>query len=62
MERVSVLLSAIEAERFEQYCKDKGHKKFTLIARLTKEHSEKQQFAIQGHIIVKDRDRDTPGK
>ena len=33
-----------EAERFEAYCRDRGFKKSTLIARLIREFLDKEQF------------------
>ena len=45
--RIQVLMPAREAERFEAYCRDKGHKKSTLIARLVREHLAREGFAVQ---------------
>lgn len=42
--RVQVLLQAGEAERFERFCKERGYKKSTLIARLIREHLEREGF------------------
>ena len=40
--RVNVLLSADEAERFNAYCTRNGFKKSTLIARLVREHLDRE--------------------
>lgn len=40
--RVNVLLSADEAERFNAYCSRHGFKKSTLIARLVREHLDRE--------------------
>lgn len=45
--KVSVILQEREAERFDEYCKKLGHKKSTLIARLIREHLDKEEFEIQ---------------
>ncbi len=36
-----------EAAAFEQYCEDLGHKKSTLIARLVREHLEREGYRRQ---------------
>lgn len=45
--RVQVLISEAEAERFEAYCRVKGFKKSTLIARLIREHLDRENFETQ---------------
>jgi len=40
--RIQVLLARTEAERFEAYCRRQGFKKSTLIARLVREHLERE--------------------
>jgi len=45
--RVQVLISETEAERFEAYCREKGFKKSTLIARLIREHLDRESFGTQ---------------
>ena len=42
--RVQVLMRPDEAGRFERYCDVRGHKKSTLIARLIREHLEREGF------------------
>jgi len=42
--RVQVLLHAGEAQRFERFCRQQGHKKSTLIARLIREHLDREDF------------------
>ena len=38
LKKLSVLLPEREAERFDAYCRAKGFKKSTLIARLVRDH------------------------
>jgi hypothetical protein len=45
--RVQVLMHPQEAERFERYCGDLGHKKSTLIARLVREHLDREGYGAQ---------------
>lgn len=45
--RVHVLLPAAQGERFEAYCRSKGHKKSTLIARLIRDHLDRERFDVQ---------------
>jgi metal-responsive CopG/Arc/MetJ family transcriptional regulator len=40
--RIQVLLPKTEAERFDAYCRRKGFKKSTLIARLVREYLDKE--------------------
>lgn len=42
--RIQVLISTEEAERFDTYCRDRGFKKSTLIARLVREHLDAEQY------------------
>ncbi len=49
--RISVLLAPSEAVRFEAYCEQHGHKKSTLIARLVREHLDREQFAMQAEMF-----------
>jgi hypothetical protein len=42
--RVQVLLRPGEAERFERFCNQRGHKKSTLIARLVRDHLDREEF------------------
>lgn len=49
--RVQVLLQTGEAERFEQFCRERGHKKSTLIARLIREHLDREGFEVQPFTI-----------
>jgi len=41
--RVQVLLQPGEAERFERFCRQRGHKKSTLIARLIRDHLDQEE-------------------
>lgn len=45
--KLSVLLSTEEAERFCAYCTERGHKKSTLIARLIRDHLDREGYAAQ---------------
>ena len=49
--KISVLLTPEEAIRFEAYCEQRGHKKSTLIARLVREHLDREQFAVQAEMF-----------
>lgn len=49
--RVHVLLPDAESDRFEAYCKVKGYKKSTLIARLIREHLDRERFAVQQDLF-----------
>lgn len=44
--RVQVLMGPQDADRFQRYCLDRGHKKSTLIARLVREHLEREGYGI----------------
>lgn len=41
--RVQVLMRPSEAERFERYCTQRGYKKSTLIARLIRDHLDREE-------------------
>jgi len=45
--RLQVLLNTSEAERFERYCDELGFKKSTLVARLIREHLDREKFPDQ---------------
>lgn len=47
VQKISVLVSERESERFEAYCKEYGYKKSTLIARLVREHLDRENFQAQ---------------
>ena len=49
--KLSVLLSDEDAERFCLYCAEKGHKKSTLIARLVREHLDREAFSTQRSLF-----------
>lgn len=53
--RVHVLLPESEAQRFEAYCKVKGHKKSTLIVRLIRDHLDRERFDTQRKIAGAER-------
>jgi len=45
--RIQVLLPEPLAEQFELYCREYGHKKSTLAARLIREHLDREGFPMQ---------------
>ena len=45
--KLSVLLDRKEAERFDAYCKEKGFKKSSLVARLIREHLAREGYRAQ---------------
>ena len=51
--RVQVILPEEEAERFDAYCREKGFKKSTLIARLVREYLQKEEFRHQPELFGK---------
>lgn len=53
--RVHVILPDSQAERFEAYCHTTGHKKSTLIARLIREHLDRERFDIQPKLFKDER-------
>lgn len=48
--KISVLLEEALADRFERYCRGNGYKKSTLIARLVREHLDREQFFVQSEF------------
>ena len=65
MSRISVLLTDAEEARFAAYCEERGHKKSTLVARLIREHLDREGYAMQPSFLeptVKDRGRSLPGR
>ena len=52
--KISVLLEGEEYERFEHYCKARGHKKSTLIARLIREHLAGERFELQRALPIRE--------
>lgn len=49
--RINVLLTDEDAARFEAYCRAKGFKKSTLVARLIREHLDREHFAEQRELF-----------
>jgi hypothetical protein len=45
--KMSVLLGDEDEERFTAYCREKGFKKSTLVARLIREHLDREGYASQ---------------
>ena len=54
--RTQVLMSREEAERFENYCRERGFKKSTLIARLVRDHLSEEQFNPQRELFKDSRE------
>lgn len=42
--RIQVLMPPTEAARFADFCRERGHKKSTLIVRLVREHLDRERF------------------
>jgi len=49
--RIQVLISEGEAGRFDSYCRDRGFKKSTLIARLIREHLDAERYWPQKQLF-----------
>jgi hypothetical protein len=49
--KISVLLTPDDAARFEAYCKQRGHKKSTLIAHLIREHLGREEITTQEPVV-----------
>lgn len=49
--RIQVLLGQAEGERFAAYCRERGFKKSTLIARLVQEHLDREEFPEQQQAL-----------
>lgn len=58
--RVQVLMSKEEAERFEVYCRERGFKKSTLIARLIRDHLNAEQFRPQRELFKASQEAQRP--
>ena len=52
--RVQVLMPKPQAVRFDTYCRDKGYKKSTLIARLVREYLDRETFAPQSELFSRE--------
>jgi hypothetical protein len=53
--RIQVLMEEDEAERFEDYCRERGFKKSTLIVRLVREHLDREAFHPQPLLFEQQR-------
>ncbi len=49
--RVQMLMPRAEADRFGDYCREKGYKKSPLIARLVREHLDREHFNPQPDLF-----------
>lgn len=45
--KVTVLLSEDEFARLDAYCKNRGYKKSSLLARLVREHMDREGYQVQ---------------
>lgn len=52
--RVQVLMPRPEADRFDNYCREKGYKKSPLIARLVREYLAKETLSPQRDLFIGD--------
>jgi len=59
--KISVVLSAVEFARFDAYCVEKGFKKSTLIARLIREHMDRESFRVQGTLFTEQSQKQPAG-
>jgi hypothetical protein len=50
--KLTVLLPADDFVLFEEYCKDRGHKKSTLVAKLIRDHLDRERFVSQRHLFT----------
>jgi hypothetical protein len=49
--RIQVLMPRNEADRFEEYCRERGFKKSTLMVRLVRDHLEQEKFKPQHELF-----------
>ena len=56
--RIQVLLSGDLADRFESYCRERGHKKSTLIAHLVREFLDREGYPAQGTLFEQNTGRE----
>jgi hypothetical protein len=49
--RIQVLMPRDEADRFEEYCRERGFKKSTLMVRLVRDHLEQEKFKPQHELF-----------
>lgn len=55
--KLSVLLNQVEAARFDAYCRSRGFKKSTLVARLIRDHMDQEGFAMQQSLFGRKMDQ-----
>jgi len=60
--KISVLLEEALSDRFERYCRGNGYKKSTLIARLIRDHLDREQFAVQTELPLETKKRTSKNK
>ena len=49
--KITVLLPPADFDQFSAFCKSRGHKKSTLIARLIREHLRQEGFTLQREMF-----------
>ena len=52
MNKITVLLPPDEFQRFDQYCRERGYKKSTLIARLLRQYLDMEGYAARRAMIA----------
>lgn len=62
MEKITVLLPGEEYERFQAYCRERGFKKSTLIARLIREHLDSEGYKAQRALPFERRQSEERGR
>jgi len=51
--KVTLLLAEPAFERFDSYCSSRGFKKSPLVARLVREHLDRESFYVQGELDLR---------
>ncbi len=51
--KVTLLLPEAAFERFDSYCTSRGFKKSPLVARLVREHLDRESFYLQGELDLR---------
>jgi hypothetical protein len=48
--KITVIVDDVEFERLDSYCRERGFKKSSLIARLIREYLDREGFHVQAHL------------
>jgi hypothetical protein len=59
--KISVLLSDVEYERLDAYCRDRGYKKSTLVARLIRQYLDMEGYGAGSGFAPGGRGPRSPG-